>query len=85
VPAFIFIIDVSYNNVKSGMVKLFCEQITDIIQNHMPVDEANPNGENIRMRVGFITYDSTVHFYNIKVTERDCCINYSSFFGTMPK
>lgn len=69
-PAFIFVIDVSYNNVKSGMVKLFCEQITDIIQEHMPVDEVNPSRENIHMRVGFITYDSTVHFYNIKVNSQ---------------
>ncbi|XP_065218040.1 protein transport protein Sec24C [Planococcus citri] len=64
VPALIFVIDVSYNNIKSGMVKILCEQMSDIVQNYLPTDD---NGEeNPRMRVGFITYDSTVHFYNIK-------------------
>lgn len=48
------------------MVKILCEQMSDIVQNYMPIDD---NGEeNSRMRVGFITYDSTVHFYNIKVS-----------------
>lgn len=65
-PALIFVIDVSYNNMKSGMVKILCEQMADIVQNYMPTDD---NGQdNPRMRVGFITYDSTVHFYNIKVS-----------------
>lgn len=66
-PAFIFLIDVSYNNVKSGLVNLLCEQLTDIIENFMPHDDQSSNNESSRMRVGFITYDTTVHFYNIKV------------------
>lgn len=63
-PAVIFIIDVSYNTVKSGLVHLLCSQIKEIIKN-LPIDEGQ---EKSNMRVGFITYNSSVHFYNIKGT-----------------
>ncbi|XP_023163217.2 protein transport protein Sec24C isoform X2 [Drosophila hydei] len=62
VPAFIFIIDVSYNTVKSGLVHLLCSQIKNILK-HLPVDQGQ---DKSKVRVGFITYNSTVHFYNIK-------------------
>lgn len=60
----IFIIDVSYNNMKSGLVHLLCSQMKRIIQN-LPIDQGQTKS---KMRVGFITYDKTVHFYNIKNT-----------------
>lgn len=63
-PAIVFVIDVSYNNMKSGFVHLLCAQMKDIIRN-LPKEE---NQEKSTMRVGFITYNSSVHFYNIKVT-----------------
>lgn len=62
-PALIFIIDVSYNNIKSGLVNLLCTQMKQIIQN-LPRDQGQ---EKSKMKVGFITYNSSVHFYNIKV------------------
>lgn len=62
IPAFIFVIDVSYNTIKSGLVHLLCSQVKRILQN-LPVDQGQ---EKSQMRVGFITYNSTVHFYNIK-------------------
>lgn len=67
-PAIIFVIDVSYNNIKSGLVHLLCSQIKEIIQ-HLPVDQGQ---EKSNMRVGFITYNSSVHFYNIKVVKKQC-------------
>lgn len=63
-PAIIFVIDVSYNNIKSGLVQLLCSQMKEIIQN-LPVDQGQ---EKSNMKVGFITYNSSVHFYNIKGT-----------------
>lgn len=60
----IFVIDVSYNNVKSGLVHLLCSQIKNIIRN-LPIDQGQTRS---KMRVGFITYNKTVHFYNIKST-----------------
>lgn len=62
-PAIIFLIDVSYNNMKSGLVNLLCAEMKNIIK-HLPVDQGMTESN---MRVGFITYSSTVHFYNIKV------------------
>lgn len=61
-PAFIFIIDVSYNNVKSGFVHLFCQEIKDILKN-LPIDNGK---QKSNIKVGFITYNSLVHFYNLK-------------------
>lgn len=66
-PAIVFVIDVSYNNVKSGLVHLLCVEMKEILK-HLPIDQ---NQEKSKMKVGFITYNSTVHFYNIKV----CTIN----------
>lgn len=64
-PALIFCIDVSYNNIKSGMVHLLCSQIKELLK-VLPVD-SGINAQRTNMRVGFITYNNTVHFYNIKV------------------
>ncbi|XP_001650130.2 protein transport protein Sec24C [Aedes aegypti] len=61
-PAMVFVIDVSYNNVKSGLVQLLCSEMKNIIRN-LPVDEGQ---EKTAMKVGFITYNNSVHFYNIK-------------------
>ncbi|XP_076263106.1 COPII coat complex component secretory 24CD [Rhynchophorus ferrugineus] len=63
-PAIIFVIDVSYNNIKSGLVSLICSQMKEILQN-LPIDQGH---EKSNMKVGFITYNSSVHFYNIKST-----------------
>lgn len=62
-PAIIFVIDVSYNNIKSGLINLLCSQMKEIIKN-LPIDQGQ---EKSNMKVGFITYNSSVHFYNIKV------------------
>ena len=63
-PAIVFVIDVSYNNVKSGLVSLLCSEIKNIIKK-LPVDDGQTRST---MKVGFITYNNTVHFYNIKNT-----------------
>jgi len=59
-PAYVFVIDVSYNNIKSGLVDLVCRNMKTILQ-RLPSEDQNP-------RVGFITYDKEVHFYNMKST-----------------
>lgn len=63
-PAVVFVIDVSYNAIKSGLVHTICANILEIIE-AMPRDEHTGKSWT---RVGFITYSSTVHFYNIKGT-----------------
>ncbi|CAB3372443.1 Hypothetical predicted protein [Cloeon dipterum] len=63
-PAIVFVIDVSYTNIKSGMVHLLCAEMRNIIRN-LPVDQGQ---EKSKMKVGFITYSNVVNFYNIKGT-----------------
>ncbi|KAG6465253.1 hypothetical protein O3G_MSEX015027 [Manduca sexta] len=58
----VFVIDVSYNSIKNGMLSTICENIMDVIE-ALPKDEQTGKSWT---RVGFITYSSTVHFYNIK-------------------
>ena len=35
-PAYIFMIDVSYNSVKSGLVDLLCARLKDDVLRHLP-------------------------------------------------
>ncbi|KAL1139350.1 hypothetical protein AAG570_006334 [Ranatra chinensis] len=60
-PALIFLIDVSYNNIKSGLVSLICSQMKNFLQ-HLPKEQGQAKSP---MKVGFITYNSVVHFYNV--------------------
>uniref|UniRef100_A0A0A9W2S1 Protein transport protein Sec24C n=1 Tax=Lygus hesperus TaxID=30085 RepID=A0A0A9W2S1_LYGHE len=60
-PALIFLIDVSYNNVKSGLVSLLCAQMKSFLYN-LPKERGQ---EKSSLKVGFITYNSSVHFYNM--------------------
>ena len=58
-PVYVFVIDVSYNAVASGMLQRACETILATLDNLPGVG---------RTRIGFITFDNTVHFYNLKAT-----------------
>lgn len=60
----IFLLDVSYNNIKSGFVRLMCQRMKEILRN-LPKDQGHTRSY---MKVGFITYNNTVHFYNCKST-----------------
>ncbi|OCT99894.1 protein transport protein Sec24D [Xenopus laevis] len=60
-PAFIFMIDVSYNNIKNGVVRLICEELKVLLEN-LPREE---NSESSAIRVGFVTYNKVLHFYNV--------------------
>nr|CDS26853.1 protein transport protein sec24c [Hymenolepis microstoma] len=70
-PAYIFLLDVSSASVRSGLVNLFCSRfITDILP-HFPRDKqdlatgAATQDTPSPIAVGFITYDSQLHFYNV--------------------
>ncbi|XP_055954647.1 protein transport protein Sec24C [Patella vulgata] len=62
-PAFIFMIDVSYNSVKSGLVNLICERLKNDILVNLPKEV---DAEESEIRVGFATYGKELHFYNVK-------------------
>lgn len=61
-PAYIFMIDVSYNNIKSGLVKLICEELKTLLD-RLPKEEG---AESSTIKVGFVTYNKILHFYNVK-------------------
>ncbi|XP_064806815.1 protein transport protein Sec24C-like isoform X2 [Oncorhynchus masou masou] len=61
-PSFIFFIDVSYNAVKSGMVKIVCQELKTLLD-YLPRE--NPEADSV-VRVGFVTYNKVLHFYNVK-------------------
>ena len=60
-PTFVFVLDVSKPAIDSGYLALATSTIKNIIENQLL-----PGGE--RTKVGFITYDSSVHFYNLRPT-----------------
>lgn len=55
-PALIFVVDVSYNAIRSGLVHLVIGKLRSLLES-LPIPP----------RVGLITYSSTIHFYNINV------------------
>ncbi|KAI9491941.1 hypothetical protein BDB00DRAFT_830368 [Zychaea mexicana] len=59
-PSYIFVIDVSYSAVQSGMVATAARTILDSL-------DRIPNDQR-RTQVGFITVDSSLHFYNLNHT-----------------
>uniref|UniRef100_A0A672KNM9 SEC24 homolog C, COPII coat complex component n=1 Tax=Sinocyclocheilus grahami TaxID=75366 RepID=A0A672KNM9_SINGR len=63
-PAFIFLIDVSYNAVKNGMVGIICQELKTLLD-YLPRE--NPDMES-NIRVGFVTYNKVLHFYNVKAS-----------------
>jgi len=56
-PAFVFVIDVSARAVQSGMVQEVCATVLANL-------DKMPGGQ--RTQVGFVTFDSSYHFYNLK-------------------
>ncbi|CAF0790089.1 unnamed protein product [Adineta ricciae] len=64
-PAFIFMIDVSYNSVRSGLVEYICHILKTDLLEYLPKDQG---AETSNVRVGFATFDKQIHFYNIKNT-----------------
>ena len=61
-PGILFAIDVSYPMVKEGIVSLVCQNMKEILR-ALPVDEAAGHTTS-NMKVGFMTYDSKINFYN---------------------
>uniref|UniRef100_A0A8C0INJ5 SEC24 homolog D, COPII coat complex component n=1 Tax=Chelonoidis abingdonii TaxID=106734 RepID=A0A8C0INJ5_CHEAB len=55
-------IDVSYSNIKSGLVKLICNELKTVLDK-LPREEQE---ETSAIRVGFVTYNKVLHFFNVK-------------------
>ncbi|XP_053556160.1 protein transport protein Sec24B [Bombina bombina] len=54
---YLFVLDVSYNAVESGYLNIFSQSLLENLE--------KLRGDS-RTRIGFITFDSTVHFYSLQ-------------------
>ncbi|XP_069486977.1 protein transport protein Sec24B isoform X2 [Ambystoma mexicanum] len=54
---YLFVFDVSHNAVEAGYLNIVCQSLLENLEK-LPGDS--------RTRIGFITFDSTVHFYNLQ-------------------
>jgi len=63
-PCFLFVIDVSYGAVVSGLVAAAIQSVRTAIDQLGSMQPAD--GTVNRMKVGLITYDQSVHFYSLK-------------------
>nr|XP_057920386.1 protein transport protein Sec24B isoform X1 [Doryrhamphus excisus] len=54
---YLFVLDVSHNAVESGYLRHFCSLLLENLDK-LPGDS--------RTKVGFLTFDSTIHFYNLQ-------------------
>ncbi|XP_022248910.1 protein transport protein Sec24C-like [Limulus polyphemus] len=61
-PVFIFMIDVSHNSIRNGMVKFLCDNMMQVLTS-LPKEVGAPASV---VKVGFVTYCNVVHFYNVK-------------------
>ncbi|KAI8801010.1 Sec23/Sec24 trunk domain-containing protein [Cladochytrium replicatum] len=70
--AYVFVIDVSWNAVKSGMLAQCVSSLREFLYSGRPrrttTGVALPAGLESGCKIGFITFDSTVHFYNLKAS-----------------
>eukprot|EP00005_Dracoamoeba_jomungandri_P012792 CAMPEP_0174270286 /NCGR_PEP_ID=MMETSP0439-20130205/43913_1 /TAXON_ID=0 /ORGANISM="Stereomyxa ramosa, Strain Chinc5" /LENGTH=642 /DNA_ID=CAMNT_0015359519 /DNA_START=782 /DNA_END=2707 /DNA_ORIENTATION=- len=57
-PTYFFVLDVSNYSIASGMLKTAVETIRGVLDDF----------SNERTNIGFLTFDSSVHFYNLKGT-----------------
>ena len=60
-PTYIFVLDVSKPAIDTGYLGSCVATIKSVIEGQLL-----PGGE--RARIGFVTYDSSVHFYNLRPT-----------------
>ncbi len=76
----LFVIDVSQDAVSKGFLAAFCEGILGALydEDEADVDDQNKNGGNASetgrlpagSKVGFVTFDKAMHFYNCNVSGR---------------
>lgn len=73
-PAFIFVLEMTQLMMQRGIIPLLCQNMKDILQ-HLPKDTVNGvQSPESNIQVGFITYDSNVHFYKLDGQAPEMCI-----------
>lgn len=58
----VFVIDVSWHAVNSGLVEQAAQAVLEAVYDRDGNSKLEPNA-----KIGIITFDKTVHFYNLSV------------------
>jgi protein transport protein SEC24 len=66
-PVYFFLIDVGYASVSSGVLYMVTETIKRLLNGGTQGGTSMFPGHP-RTRIGIITFDSTLHFYNLRVS-----------------
>lgn len=73
-PAFIFVMEMSQMMVQRGVISLLCQNMSQLLQ-HLPRDSlGGQTAPASSLKVGFITYDSSVHFYKLLGQAPEMCV-----------
>lgn len=73
-PAFIFVLEMNQMMVQRGIINFLCQNMKDLLE-HLPKDEIpGQEGKKSSVHVGFITYDTSVHFYKLTGLAPEMCI-----------
>lgn len=73
-PAFIFVLEMNQLMMQRGVIPLLCQNMKDILK-HLPRDTINGvQLPEANIKVGFITYDSNVHFYKLDGQAPEMCV-----------
>ncbi|SBS86776.1 protein transport protein Sec24A, putative (SEC24A) [Plasmodium malariae] len=62
-PVYLFLIDVTVTSVNSGLLDVVCSTIKKLLPKNSDLN--NKNSFDSRTLIGIMTFDSTVHFYNL--------------------
>lgn len=66
--SFVFLIDVSWNSIQSGMINVFVQTIKEMLELFPTDDDVTSDEEPVTpCKIGFIAYDSAMHFFNLNV------------------
>jgi len=60
-PTFLFAFDVSKPAIDSGYLAMACSTLKSVIEQQLLAGQADE-----RTKIAFLTYDSHVHFYNLR-------------------
>ncbi|CRH00749.1 protein transport protein Sec24A, putative [Plasmodium relictum] len=62
-PVYLFLIDVTVTSVNSGLLDVICNTIKKLLPKNNDIN--NKKSFDSRTLIGIITFDSTIHFYNL--------------------
>jgi protein transport protein SEC24 len=70
--SYIFAIDVSWTSAKGGVAKEVAQGLKEVLFGHEAEDGERIGGLPSKAKVAILTFDRTVHFYNLQVSCSSC-------------